>query len=77
MPILGAQAIQQFQLVTVNTDNIMSVDSPLVHRDIINEFQDVFEGDGQLQEELHLEVDKSVPPVVLSVRKVRLLLKKH
>ena len=75
MPILGAQAIQQFQFVTVNTDNIMSVDSPLVHHDIINEFQDVFEGDGQLQEKLHLEVGKSVPPVVQSVRKVLFALK--
>ena len=44
MPILGAQAIQQFQLITVNTDNIISVDTSLVHRDIINELQDVFEG---------------------------------
>jgi len=71
VPILGAQAIQQFKLITVNDDNIMSMsDSPANHPDILEEFHDVFEGDGKLQEKLHLQVDPTVPPVVLPVRKV-------
>lgn len=36
----------------------------------MSEFQDVFSGDGKLQGKLHLENDKSVPPVVLPVRKI-------
>ena len=48
----------------------MSVDSPPAQSDLIAEFSDVFEGEGMLQEKLHLQVDKSVPPVVLPVRKV-------
>ena len=70
MAILGAQAIQQFQLMTVNGDYIMSVDFPPAQSDLILEFSDVFEGEGMLQEKLHLQVDKLVPPVVLPVRKV-------
>ena len=53
----------------------MSVDSSLVHHELLNEFQDVFEGDGKLQQKLHLEADKSIPPVVLPVRKVPFALK--
>ena len=56
--------------MTVNSDNIMSVDSPPAQSDLIAEFSDVFEGERMLQEKLHLQVDKSVPPVVLPVRKV-------
>lgn len=68
--ILSAQAIQQFQLMTINSDNIISVDSLLAQSDLIAESSDVFEGEGMLQEKLHLHVDKLVPPVVLPVRKV-------
>lgn len=38
--ILSAQAIQQFQLMTVNSDNMMSVDSPPAQSDLIAEFSD-------------------------------------
>ena len=77
--ILGAQAIQHFQLMSVNSDNIMSVaDAPSVppaQPNLIREFDDVFQGEGLLQEKLHLEVDKTVNPVVLPVRKVPFALK--
>ncbi|EDO28761.1 predicted protein [Nematostella vectensis] len=70
-PILGAQAIQQFQLMTINSDNILSVNEfQSTQQDIVSEFGDVSEGDGVLQEKLHLEVDKTVTPVALPVRKV-------
>ena len=77
--ILGAQAIQHFQLMSVNSDNIMSIaDVPSVQPtqpNLIREFDDVFQGEGLLQEKLHLEVDKTVNPVVLLVRKVLFALK--
>ena len=77
--ILGAQAIQYFQLMSVNSDNIMSVaDAPSVppaQPNLIREFDDVIQGEGLLQEKLHLEVDKTVNPVVLPVRKVPFALK--
>jgi len=62
MTIRGAQAIQQFQLTTVNTDNTISVDSSLVHHDILNEFLDVFEGDRVGQWQLNRVDVFSVPP---------------
>ena len=77
--ILGAQAIQYFQLMSVNSDNIMSVaDAPSVppaQPNLIREFDDVIQGEGLLQEKLHLEVDKTVNPVVLPVHKVPFALK--
>ena len=73
MPILGEQAIQEFKLITMNSDNIMSVMTAAPaqpHNNyIVAEFKDVFEGDGKLKEQLHLEVDSSVSPVALPVQK--------
>ena len=77
--ILGAQATQHFQLMSVNSDNIMCVaDAPSVppaQPNLIREFNDEFQGEGLLQEKLHLEVDKTVNPVFLPVRKVPFTLK--
>ena len=69
--LLGAQSIQQFGLITVNTDNILSVSDAIpAQPDVVSKFGDVFSGEGKLPDKLHLEIDKSVPPVVLPVRKV-------
>ena len=38
--------------------------------DLVSEFHDIFSGEGKLEGKLHLEIDKSVPPVALPVRKV-------
>ena len=71
--ILGVQAIQHFQLMPENSDNIMSVagapSMPPAQPNLIREFDDVFQSEGLLQKKLHLEVDKIVNPVVLPVRK--------
>ena len=58
MPIVGAQAIQEFKLMTINSDNIMSVMTAAPapapapaqphNNDIVAELKDVFEGDGRL-----------------------------
>ena len=80
MLILGAQAIQEFKLMTINSDNIMSVMTAAHvqphNNDIVAEFKDVFEADGKLEGQLHLEVDNSVSPVVLPVRKTPIALKR-
>ena len=58
MPILGAQTIQEFKLMTINSDNIMSVMTAAPaqphNNDIVAEFKDVFEGDSKLEEQLYL-----------------------
>ncbi|XP_022785752.1 uncharacterized protein K02A2.6-like [Stylophora pistillata] len=38
--------------------------------DLVSKFGDVFSGEGKLKGKLHLEIDKSVTPVALPVRKV-------
>ena len=79
MAILGAQAIQQFQLMTINSDNITSVMTAAPaqphNNDIITEFKDVFEGDGKLEEQLHFKVDNSGSPLALPVHKTPKALK--
>lgn len=76
MAILGAQANQEFKLMTINSDNIMSVMTAApTQPHIVAEFKDVFEGDGKLEKQLHLEVDNSVSPVALPVRKTPIALK--
>ena len=54
-------------LIMINTDNIMllSNETP-TQPDIVSEFKDVFSGEGKL----YLEIDKSVSPVALPLRKV-------
>lgn len=48
--LLGAQTVQQFSLITVNTDNIMSVsDTAAAQPDIVSESEDVFLGEGKLR----------------------------
>ena len=42
---------------------------------IVSEFEDVFSGEGKLEEKLHREIDKSVTPAALTVRKVRFAVK--
>ena len=41
----------------------------------MSEFEDMFSGEGKLKEKLHLEIDKSVTPVALPVRKVPFAIK--
>lgn len=74
--LLGAKSIQQFRLMTVNVDNIMAFGDKLATpSELLNDYKDVFSGEGKLEGYLHLEVDTSVAPVVLPVRKVPLALK--
>ena len=76
--LLGAQSIQQFNLMSVNVDNIMLVSdetSTCNLSSILTDYSDVFSGEGKLEQKLHLSLDKSVPPVALPVRKVPIAVK--
>ena len=74
--LLGAETFQQFGLITVNADKIMSPsDEPPTKQDLVSEFDDILLGEGKLKGKLHLELDRTVPPVVLPVRKVPFAIK--
>ena len=69
---LGAETVQQFGLITVNADKIMSLsDEPPTKQD----FDDIFLGEEKLEGKLHLELDRKVLPVVRPVRKVPFAMK--
>lgn len=79
--ILGLRASEHLQLLTVNSQNILSVESsgaeeksPKVE-DYISQYTDVFTGEGKLEGLLHLEIDKNVQPVQLPTRKVPIALR--
>lgn len=70
-PVLGASAIQGMKLITVNKQNILTVEGTgcLTMSQVVAQYKDVFEGEGMLEEKLHLHVDQSVRPVQLPARK--------
>ena len=69
--LLGAPSILQFSLMSVNVDNIMLVSGDTPNwSSVLADYKDVFEGEGKLEEKLHLTVDKTVLPVILPVPKV-------
>ncbi|XP_048577062.1 uncharacterized protein K02A2.6-like [Nematostella vectensis] len=52
----------------------MSLSDSSPTSDPVSAFPDVFTGEGKLDQKLHLELDATVPPVILPVRKVPLAL---
>ena len=79
-PLLGASAIQGMQLITVNTQNILVVEGSqssegLTLPQVVMQYKDVFEGDGMLEDKLHLHVDQNVKPVQMPARKPPIALK--
>lgn len=60
--LLGAEAVQQFGLITVTADKILSPweDSPK-KQDFVSKFEDSFSEEGKLEGKLHLELDGKVP----------------
>ena len=47
----------------------------MLEQDIVNSYSDVFKDEGKLEGQLHLELDESVQPVQLSLRRVPLAIK--
>lgn len=70
--LLGSQAIQSMNLITVNREHIMSVEMP---ETIINMFEDIFVGEGKLPGKLHLELTENPKPVQQPVRRVPIAVK--
>ena len=74
-PLLGSIAIQKMDLITVNQENIYVCEELLTKESMLRNYKDVFAGEGKLEGNLHLEIDKSVTPVKLPVRRVPLAIK--
>ena len=79
--ILGLRASEHLQLLTVNKQNIFAVYANGMKsggsnvEDYISQYNDVFSGEGKLEAQLHLEIDKSVQPVQLPTRRVPIALR--
>ena len=77
-PLIGSRASQQMNLVTVHQDNIQQVTTDtqnLTLNQVIEEFGDVFKGQGCMEGKLHLEIDETVTPVINPPRRVPFALK--
>lgn len=77
-PLIGSHASQRMNLVTVQQENIQQVTTntkSLALDQVEEEFRDVFKGQGYLEGKLHLEIDKTVTPVINPPRRVLFLLK--
>ena len=80
--ILSLRASKHLQLLTINEQNILAVDSNdvdpvnLKKEDCLLLYKDVFSGEGKLEGQLHLEIDKNVHPFQLPTQRVPIALKK-
>ena len=63
------------QLVSNNEVFAASQSSPLTKEQVLADFADIFKGLGKMEEKLHLEVNESVPPVIMPPRRVPVALK--
>ena len=77
--MLGASAIQGMQLITVNTQNILTVESfndkGITLTQVVEQYKAIFEGEDLLEDKPHLYVDQNVTPVQMPVRKPSIALK--
>ena len=79
--ILGLRASEHLQLLTVNSQNIFTVELTGVgekgpkDEDYISQHTDVFTGEGRLEGLLPLGIDSNVQPVQLPTRKVPIALR--
>ena len=79
--IPGLRASEHLQLLTKKKQNIHTVDlegmqseSPKVE-DYMSQYKDVFTGEGRLDGQLPLEIDKNIQPVQLPTRRVPIALR--
>ena len=60
-PVLGVKTIQEMQLITLNLQNVStvenSVEGNLTREQVVSEYKEVFKGEGQFSDVLHLQVD--------------------
>ena len=74
-PLLGSPTSQEMNLITVNSENISICEDSLTRETLIDNYKDIFTGEGHFTEKLHLQVDEKVTPVKLPLRKIPLALK--
>ena len=78
-PLLGLRASEQMQLMAstmaVQSEESAQTEAPLITEAILKEYAEVFEGEGKLDGDLHLDIDPQVPPVQLPTRKVPIAIK--
>ena len=83
-PLLGAAALQEMELIFVNREFVQSIEGKNTAtggqehtqaNDLVEEYQDIFTGEGLLNGELHLVFDQNATPVKLPVRKMPLSVK--
>ena len=78
VPILGSRAAQQMTLVKVQYENIAAVSSEkteLTMEKIMENFNDVFKGQGCLPGKLHLETDPEVTLTKMPLRRIPVAMK--
>jgi hypothetical protein len=72
-PVLGLKAVQYMQLMTINVENMIAAvtteQKPSSKTEVMAQYNDVFEGEGKLEGQLHLETDPNVSPVKMPCRK--------
>ena len=83
-PLLGFKACRQLELlkavdeniceVRASQDDMRAIDTSrsqcLTEAEILAEYGDLFEGIGLLEGDVHLEVDETVPPVQMPLRRL-------
>ncbi|KAJ8340235.1 hypothetical protein SKAU_G00348680 [Synaphobranchus kaupii] len=80
VPLLGSRAVQAMNLVKVQFENILAIDSivtegtdpdgPWTREHIRKQYADVFQGDGCMEGKYKIEIDTSVEPVKLPKRRL-------
>ena len=85
-PLIASRASQQMNLIKVQHENILLVYEQLELSNelpdltcelIMNEFSDVFKGQGHMKRKLYLEVDAFATPVIMPLRRVLIALKER
>ena len=77
-PLIGSRTSQQMNLVTVQHENIQQVSTiaeSLTLDQVNDEFGHVFQGHGCIEGKIHLEIDKTVTPVINPPQRVPFALK--
>ena len=85
-PLLGAETAQKMNLLVVQHQDILQPDHPtpkiiedsiksLTEEQVLAEYADLFKGLGKIEGRLHLDVDETVPPVVMPRRRVPVAVK--
>ena len=80
--ILGSSTSQRMNLISVQHDNIMAVEKADTNRmldkdTITKKLGEIFTGNGCFKEPVHIEIDETVPPVKLPLRRVPVAIKPH